>query len=399
MARPRLFVGSSAERIPIAYAVQENFYRDFEVTVWDQGAFALSRTTIEGLVDQLDRADAAVFVLSPDDVAIIRGDRVSAVRDNVIFELGLFIGRLGRERTFLLVPQSSSDLHLPSDLAGVTAATYEIGRSDDNWQAALGPACNRIRRAVKAADAVASSSRAVRPAVTAPTATAQAAEALTASDPAVRDSGVRALSQMDNPEAADALANALKSPFPAVRSAAALDLARRGDPRAEDILIHLLSDRSRHQLDIQLALGKLPPKTRAAVLARAVSVAPENVLAYLRNANDIAEVIPSIASALLPLITHGKADVRAAVSIMLREAGPTLEAIPYLTEALHDERVFHGFPIHSKFGPRVCDQAATTIKGMGLEHLLPQPALELFQRRITELKGRGARELGGLTLA
>src|SRR5260370_10156446 len=39
-----------------------------------------------------------------------------------------------------------SDLHFPTEIIGMTAAEYTPDRSDDNWSAALGPACNRIRR-------------------------------------------------------------------------------------------------------------------------------------------------------------------------------------------------------------------------------------------------------------
>jgi predicted nucleotide-binding protein len=44
-------------------------------------------------------------------------------RDNVIFELGLFMGALTRTRTFVLAP-SQVDLKIPSDLLGVTFLRY-----------------------------------------------------------------------------------------------------------------------------------------------------------------------------------------------------------------------------------------------------------------------------------
>jgi hypothetical protein len=146
--KPRIFVGSSAEHLDLAYAVQENLERDAEVTVWSQGVFELSRTAMASLIETLDESDFGVFILAPADLTSIRQAERPTVRDNVIFELGLFIGRLGADRCFMFVPRGSDDLHLPSDLLGLTPGTYEPARRDNNLAAALGPACNRVRTAV-----------------------------------------------------------------------------------------------------------------------------------------------------------------------------------------------------------------------------------------------------------
>lgn len=147
--KPRVFIASSKEQLDLAYAVQENLEHDAEVTVWTQGVFLLSRSTIASLVDQLDEADFGVFVLAPDDVALMRTKTVSTVRDNVIFDLGLFAGRLGHERCYLIVPRGEEDLHLPTDLLGLTPASFDADRQDENLAAALGPACNRIRKSMR----------------------------------------------------------------------------------------------------------------------------------------------------------------------------------------------------------------------------------------------------------
>jgi hypothetical protein len=140
-ARPSVFVGSSSEHIEIANTVQELLSRDAEVTVWEH-AFDLGAGTLESLEKDLDRHDFAVLILAPDDVAISRNVEMDAPRDNVLFELGLFIGRLGRDRAYYLF-DSEIKVKLPSDLAGITGASYTRGR---DWRAALGPACNQIRR-------------------------------------------------------------------------------------------------------------------------------------------------------------------------------------------------------------------------------------------------------------
>lgn len=147
--KPKLFVGSSVEGLKVAYGVQANLQRYAEVTVWDQNVFKLSRNTMESLIAILDKSDFAIFVLSPDDVALIREKQRTTARDNVIFELGLFIGRLNRERTFFLVPHDQQDFHLPTDLVGMTPGTFENDREIENWQAATAVACESIRTVLK----------------------------------------------------------------------------------------------------------------------------------------------------------------------------------------------------------------------------------------------------------
>lgn len=142
--KPKVFIGSSREGLPIANAIHTNLTRQAECTVWANGVFQLSANTLSDLIRVLRDSDFGIFIFSPDDLTIMRDALNSAVRDNVIFELGLFIGRLGAERCFFLVPEDSADLRLPSDLAGITPGVYESGRSDGNWMAALNPACMQI---------------------------------------------------------------------------------------------------------------------------------------------------------------------------------------------------------------------------------------------------------------
>jgi len=146
--KPRIFVGSSVEGLNVAYAIQQNLAHDAETTLWDQGVFELSRTTIESLDNILDSIDFGIFVFSPDDVTIMRGKKSLSIRDNVLFELGLFIGKLSRDRVFFIIPVKP-DLHIPTDLLGVTPGKYDPNREDKSFQAATGPACNQIRNQIK----------------------------------------------------------------------------------------------------------------------------------------------------------------------------------------------------------------------------------------------------------
>lgn len=148
MTKPALFVGSSTEGLEFARAVRALLAPDAEVTLWNEGFFAVGDTFIESLVNALPKFDFATVVLTPDDLITARDVTLFSPRDNAVFELGLFMGRLGRSRTFVLRPAGNA-LRLPSDLAGLTAAVYDWPRSDDNHRAAVGPACDSVRDMIR----------------------------------------------------------------------------------------------------------------------------------------------------------------------------------------------------------------------------------------------------------
>jgi predicted nucleotide-binding protein len=137
-AKPRIFVASSTEGLTVAEALQVGLEYEAEVTVWSQGVFGLASGTLETLVATAKAFDFAILVLTPDDMVVKRGEEKPAARDNVLFELGLFMGALGRHRTFIVHPRVG-EMHLPSDLAGI----------DGDLQAAVGPVCTKIKRAVR----------------------------------------------------------------------------------------------------------------------------------------------------------------------------------------------------------------------------------------------------------
>ncbi|WP_024931149.1 nucleotide-binding protein [Methylophilus sp. OH31] len=143
--KPKIFIGSSREGLDIANAIHANLTRDAECTVWSNGVFQISGSTLYSLINALRNSDFGVFVFSPDDLTIMRGQQNPVVRDNVIFELGLFIGRLGVERCFFITPDHAADLRLPTDLMGILPGQYEANRHDQNWLAATNPVCMQIR--------------------------------------------------------------------------------------------------------------------------------------------------------------------------------------------------------------------------------------------------------------
>jgi predicted nucleotide-binding protein len=133
---PRVFIGSSRESLPRAQAFKRSVEAearrkklDLSVTIWCNGVFGASSFPIDDLEVQLGLSDFAVLVGGADDKVISRKKRSDAPRDNVIFELGLFMGALSRGRTFLLVPRGI-DVKIPSDLLGLTPLQYDPKEPD-----------------------------------------------------------------------------------------------------------------------------------------------------------------------------------------------------------------------------------------------------------------------------
>lgn len=149
LGRPTVFVGSSVEGLEAATCLMQHLEYECEVTVWNDDVVALSKSTLEGLVEKAPTFDFAILVLTPDDKLEKRGIAKAAPRDNVLFELGLFMGALGRHRVFIVTARDI-DLGIPTDLLGITPAKYEAIRQDKNVVAALQVPAAKILREIKA---------------------------------------------------------------------------------------------------------------------------------------------------------------------------------------------------------------------------------------------------------
>lgn len=144
---PKLFIISSSEAKPIAYGVRTGLKRHVFSTVWDDGVFFAGGYSLEALEIQVARADFAIAIAEADDISVSRGLECPTVRDNVLFELGLFMGELTRYRAILMHPKIMG-LKLPSDLQGLTLISYEPG-DPATLAARLKPVCDQIRALVK----------------------------------------------------------------------------------------------------------------------------------------------------------------------------------------------------------------------------------------------------------
>lgn len=93
------------------------------------------RTIIEKLENCADRAGFAIVLLTPDDVGTLKnnvnGQSEPRARQNVVFELGYFIGKLGREK---VCPIFKGKIKKPSDIDGV----IYVPMDSEDWKLKLG---------------------------------------------------------------------------------------------------------------------------------------------------------------------------------------------------------------------------------------------------------------------
>lgn len=144
--RIKVFIGSSTKSLDVAKKVKKELGVDasLDIVMWTDGVFKPSLTSIESLERFAVTCDFAVIVFGADDSLVLSdGSSQEVPRDNVIFELGLFMGVLGRDRSFFLVDSAKR----PTDLDGVTYEKYTIsaGKKSINVKDAVG----KIRATIK----------------------------------------------------------------------------------------------------------------------------------------------------------------------------------------------------------------------------------------------------------
>lgn len=135
---PRVFIGSSNNDVRIAERFKEALTLDhqlFDVKMWkSDNVFILSRTIIENLINSSESSDFAILIF---------GEPVP--RDNVVFELGLFMGALGRDRTFAVM---TPEMKMFTDIDGLTVIKFDIQNSEDLTNRVRSE-CNKIKSRIE----------------------------------------------------------------------------------------------------------------------------------------------------------------------------------------------------------------------------------------------------------
>src|SRR5258708_40144973 len=125
--KPRIFIGSSSEGLATGRLVKGMLSDVADCQIWNERFFKMNRSSFESLSESAILFDFAILVATADDIQLKRDDLQSIARDNVIFEFGLYVGRLGRDRAFLL---KEKGLGLPSDFFGITLPEFDNSKAD-----------------------------------------------------------------------------------------------------------------------------------------------------------------------------------------------------------------------------------------------------------------------------
>lgn len=146
--KPKVFVGSSSEARLTAEAFCD-VLEDVAVMVpwWLSKEFQAMQSVLDGLVDACNSYDFGLFILTPDDKLESRGTKGMSARDNVLFELSLFLGKLGANRTFAVIQDAAlrrKKVKISLDLAGIVLPHFTAG-DRDTLVASVCSAANSLR--------------------------------------------------------------------------------------------------------------------------------------------------------------------------------------------------------------------------------------------------------------
>lgn len=141
-----IFMGSSLEAVEymeeIAVQLEDLKVKPLLWNATGKGIFIPNVNTIDSLIAIAERVDAAIFIFNADDKTWndkCALESTDAVRDNVLFEYGLFMGELGKNKVCFICKGNPK---VASDLKGITyingdEGDYKVKAKIKDWLNAI----------------------------------------------------------------------------------------------------------------------------------------------------------------------------------------------------------------------------------------------------------------------
>ena len=154
LAKIRIFIGSSSEARNIVNKLSVILGREgFSVKIWNHETFHSNDNYFESIKREMILADYSIFVVNPDDEIVKRGERIYATRDNVLLEIGMFIGFMSIKKVFCLRIIDNrngvaKEVILPSDLSGNEYLKVTLSNSDERFSQELRDICTTIKELI-----------------------------------------------------------------------------------------------------------------------------------------------------------------------------------------------------------------------------------------------------------
>lgn len=131
MRKKSIFIGSSSEELGLAETAKLILEKEFDVTiwndtVWDTSVFKINQNFLSDLLKATLRFDFGLLLGTQDDKVTFRGKDMMEPRDNILFELGLFVGRLGLSSAAFVIDK---DIKILSDISGISLLRFEKGNT------------------------------------------------------------------------------------------------------------------------------------------------------------------------------------------------------------------------------------------------------------------------------
>ena len=140
--KPKIFIGSSRNGYGTAEKVKAYLSSTGDGFLWQEaGVWEPNRSTFDNLLRMASYFDFGVFIATADDLTLTYEKLVIEPRDNVILEISLFLGAMGRDKSFLLVEKG---IKLPSDFDGIYMPHF-VKDNDET----ISKACNEYIEKIK----------------------------------------------------------------------------------------------------------------------------------------------------------------------------------------------------------------------------------------------------------
>lgn len=133
---PRILIAAAHENNAFVEKLSERINLFAKVLPWYGFKYLYyGKSILEAIQSESVKCDYAIFVIDGTDEVKIKGKKMPVARDNVIFEYGIFISKIGPRNCFFLVNEKQkgkNKVRIPTDFAGhIHPTAYFNGEDND----------------------------------------------------------------------------------------------------------------------------------------------------------------------------------------------------------------------------------------------------------------------------